>query len=117
MSTISSKQGKSQGLLDPVSVLVVLVLILALLILEPLAGNAYNSIGGALGSPGNSAGTSASGDISFTTDQRYWDANCGHGWSTDATCETIVLRAQSCRISVASAYCSEYDAYLQQFRN
>jgi hypothetical protein len=118
MSTISSKQEKRNGLVDPIYVLVFLVLILALLVLGPLTGNINNSFSGALGTLGNApAGVSASGHVSFTSDQRYWDANCSHGWSSDATCENIVLRSQSCVVNVASAYCSEYDLYLLPFRN
>jgi hypothetical protein len=118
MSTISSKQEKRHGLVDPVYVLVFLVLILALLVPGPLTGNINNSFSGALGTPGKApAGVSASGYVSFTSDQQYWDANCSRGWSSDSTCEDIVLRAQSCSISTASAYCSQYDTYLLQFRN
>jgi len=118
MSTISSKQEKRNGLVDPIYVLVFLVLILALQVLGPLTGNMDNSFSGALGTPGKApAGVSASGHVSFTSDQLYWDANCSRGWSSDATCENIVLRSQSCVVNVASAYCSEYDLYLQQFRN
>jgi len=118
MSTISSKQEKSHGLVDPIYVLVFLVLILALLVLGPLTGNINNSFSGALGTLGKSpAGVSARAEVSFTSDQRYWDANCSHGWSSDSSCDNIVLRSQSCVAEVASAYCSAYADYLQQFRS
>ena len=118
MSTISSKQAKKQGLVDPVYVLVFLVVLLALLLHGPLTDNASNSISSALGTLGGApAGVSSSGNVSFTSDQQYWDANCSHGWSSDSTCENIVQRSQSCVANVTSPYCSEYDAYLQQFRN
>ena len=118
MSTISSKQEKRHGLVDPVYVLVFLVLILALLVLGPLTSNINNSFSGALGTLDKSpAGVSASGHVSFTSDQRYWDANCSRGWSSDSACEKIVQRVQSCSISTASAYCSAYEHYLQPFRS
>jgi len=116
MSTISSKQVNRQGLIDPISVF--LVLILVLLVLGPLAGNVYNSISRALGTMGNPVSdASVRSDVSFASDQQYWNASCSHGWSSDSTCEAIVLRSQSCVVNLTSAYCSKYDAYLQQFRN
>ena len=118
MATISSKQEKRHALVDPIYVLVFLVLLLALLLIGPFNGNTSSSINGVLGVLGGApAGVSASGDVSFTSDQQYWDANCSHGWSSDSTCESIVLRSQSCVTNVDSAYCSAYDNYLQQFRN
>jgi len=118
MATISSNQEKRQALVNPIYVLILLVLLLALLLLGPLSGNRSNSISGALGVLGGApAGVSAGSDVTFTSDLQYWDANCSRGWSSDSTCETIVLRSQSCVASVTSAYCSEYVAYLQQFRN
>ena len=118
MSTISSKQEKRHALVDPMYVLVFLVLVLALLLVGPFAGNASNSISSALGAlSGAPSGLSVDANVSFSADQQYWDANCTRGWSSDATCESIVKRVQSCSISTASAYCSEYDLYLQPFRN
>ena len=118
MSTISSNQQKRHSLVDPIYILVFLVLILALLVLGPLDGNLNNSINSALGTLGNApAGVSARGDISFASDQQYWDANCSHGWSSNSSCDDIVLRSQSCVANVPSVYCSAYDDYLQQFRN
>jgi hypothetical protein len=118
MATISSNQEKGHALVNPIYVLIFLVLILALVLLGPLSGNTYNSINSALGNLGSTfAGVSAGGIVSFTSDQQYWNANCSHGWSSDSTCENIVQRSQSCVANVTSPYCSEYDAYLQQFRN
>jgi len=119
MSTISSKQAKKQGLVDPVYVLVFLVLFLALLLHGPITDTAYSSISSSLGTldVAAPAGEVASSVVTFNSDQQYWDSNCSHGWSSDSTCEDIVLRSQSCVVSVASGYCSEYDTYLQQFRN
>jgi hypothetical protein len=118
MSTISSKQEKRHGLVDPVYALVFLILILALLLVGPFAGNASSSISGALGAlSGAPAVLSDSSEVSFTADQQYWDANCTGGWSSDSACGAIVQRVQSCSISTASAYCSAYDLYLEPFRN
>jgi len=118
MSTISSNQEKRQALVDPTYVLGFLVLILALLLLGPLSANTYNSISSVLGTLDSApSGVSAGTNVSFISDQQYWDANCSHGWSSESTCENIVQRSQSCVVNVTSSYCSEYDAYLQQFRN
>ncbi len=118
MSTISSKQVKRHSLVNPIPILFLLVLVLALLVFAPFTGNTYDSISSALGAPGNaSSGLSANAEASFALDQQYWNTNCSHGWSSDSTCDGIVLRAQSCSISVNSAYCSEYNNYLQQFRD
>jgi hypothetical protein len=118
MSTISSKQAKRHGLVDPVYVLVFLVLILALLLLGPLTSNTYSSVSSVLGTLGRApAAVSASANVSFTADQQYWDANCNHGWSSNSSCDNIVLRSQSCVAEVASAYCSAYADYLQQFHS
>src|SRR5688572_27029192 len=104
MATISSNQEKRQALVNPVYVLVFLVLLLALLLLGPLNGNTSNSINGVLGALGGApAGVSASSDVTFASDQQYWDANCSRGWSSDSTCETIVQRVQTCSVSTASA--------------
>src|SRR5687768_8355194 len=117
MSTISSRQEKRHGHLDPILVLVSLTLILALLVFAPPPGNVHNFNSGAFGTLGSlDTGIAAGSIISFASDQQYWDANCSHGWSSDSTCDNIFRRAQSCMISLASAYCSEYDTYLQQFR-
>jgi hypothetical protein len=115
MSTISQKQAKSQGLIDPIFILAVLVVILTVLIFAP-SNNLYNSVQSTLGSFGNtSAGLSANSVVSFAADQQYWEANCSHSWSSDATCDVIVKRSQSCGSSVNSAYCSAYDKYLKKF--
>jgi hypothetical protein len=117
MSIISSKQTKKQAVVEPVFVLLFLVLILALLVFAPEAGNIYDSISSALGSLGNTS-TNLSGisEASFTSDLKYWDRYCNHGWSSDAVCEAIVSRTQSCSISVDSAYCSQYENYLKQYK-
>jgi hypothetical protein len=114
MSTISRKQTKSQGLIDPIFILAVLVVILTFMVFAP-STNLYNSVQTTLGSFGNSAaGLSVNSVVSFAADQQYWEANCIHGWSSNVTCDLIVKRAQSCTISVDSAYCSAYDKYMQE---
>ena len=116
MSTLSSKQEKRHALVDPVYVLAFLVLVLALLLVGPFAGNASNSIRGIV-SGWSGAPSNASANVSFSADQQYWEANCAHGWSSDSGCQSIVERVQSCSISTASAYCSAYEAYMQPFRS
>ena len=117
MSTISSKPTKTYKPVDFISVFVFLALILTLLVM-PFTGNLYKSLSTALGTVDNThAGVSANVNYSFSTDQQYWSANCSHGWSSNSTCDDIVLRSQSCSISAESAYCSEYGNYLKQFSN
>jgi hypothetical protein len=117
MSIISSKPTKKQVVVDPLSVLLFLVLVLALLVFAPEFSNMYDSIRSELSSLGNpSTNLSAISEASFASDLKYWDTYCTHGWSADAVCEAIVSRTQSCSISIDSTYCSQYDKYLQQFR-
>lgn len=116
MATFSSKQEKRQVFSDPISVLVSVVLIGALVILGPLNASLYNSINGALGTL-NSADGVYSADASFASDEQYWDASCSHGWDADSTCDDILLRVQSCVVTIASPYCSNYENYMQQFFN
>src|SRR6266498_2067003 len=101
MSTISSKQRKRQGSVDPNVILGFLVLILALIVFTPFTGNIYNSLTTALGTVGDThANISTNVNYSFAADQQYWVANCSHGWSSNSTCDDIVSRVQSCSISV-----------------
>jgi hypothetical protein len=114
MSILSTKQQKSQGLIDPIFILFSFALVL-LLIFATSTGNMLDFLGDALGSINNApTSLSLSNQASFAADQQYWDANCTRGWSSDSMCEEIVLRSQSCSISAGSAYCSEYATYLQQ---
>ena len=118
MSTISTKQEKRSALVDPIYVLAALALILTLLLAWSLSGNAEDAINDAIATlSGGSARVSSAAEVSFAADQGYWAANCTSGWSSDSTCDAIVQRVQSCSISTTSAYCSEYDRYLQPFRN
>jgi len=115
MSTLSSKPTKRYSPLEFISLFVFLALIVTLLVM-PFTGNLYNSLNTALGTENRTHnGISASASYSFSTDQQYWKANCSHGWSSNATCDDIVARAQSCSISTDSAYCSDYKNYLSQF--
>lgn len=111
MSLVSSKQSKKHNLVDLLFVFFALTLIL--LVLAPSNGNVYNSVRTVPRTLDHTRVNATSGDASFTADQRYWDANCNRGWSSDARCDTIVARTQSCSISIASAYCSQYEHYLQ----
>jgi len=117
MSTIPLKREKRQGLINPVFVLVCVLLIGALVLPGSLTTDIYNSISRVLGTPGNVSVATGSGDTSFALDEQYWDANCSHGWASDATCDAIVSRAQSCVASIALAYCSDYENYMKQFHN
>jgi len=112
MATSSSKQEKRQGL-----VLASIALIGVLVTFAPLNGSMYGSIRNALIAQGSAAGdVSINGAASFASDLTYWNAECSHGWTADSTCDMLVLKTQSCLIGTGSAYCSEYDTYLQQFR-
>ena len=116
MATFSSKQEKRQGLVDPMLVLVSIALISMLVAFGPLNGNMYSSIGSALVTQSRAADNlSLNVGTSFTSDLQYWDANCSRGWKSDSTCELLVSKIQSCSIGTGSAYCSEYDTYLQEF--
>lgn len=117
MSTLSSKPTKRYSSVDPISVFVFLALILTLLVI-PFTGNIYASFSRTLGNMDSThANVSSTISYSFSADQQYWTANCSHGWSSNSTCDEIVTRSQACSISAESAYCSEYESYLQQVSN
>jgi hypothetical protein len=115
MSIITSKQQKRHNLLDPIVVLFFATLIL-LMFFAVFTGNLENTWNSWLvtfdDAPTN---LSANSTPSFAADQRYWESNCSHGWSSDSTCENIELRSQTCVNSINSVYCSEYESYLQNF--
>ena len=109
MSIVASKQLKTQS---PVNfIFVFLALLIALLVLVPVGSHLNIWFGGV------SARLSAPDSFSFAQDLQYWNANCHYGLTTDATCKAITARAQSCSISTDSAYCKEYENYLEQFGN
>ena len=113
MSTLSQKQARSKGIIDPIFILAVLVVILTFVVFAP-ANNLYNSAENTLGSFRKaSTGLTASSVVSFSSDLQYWESNCTHGWTSDTACDVIVQRTQSCSASVDSVYCSAYDKYLQ----
>ena len=116
MATITSKQDKTHGLVDPVSVLVSILLIAVLLVPASLTDNLYGSVSSLLGKPANASLIAGGANVSFAADAQYWDANCSFGWSSDAACDAISTRAQFCSVGISSLYCSEYDTYLQQFK-
>ena len=115
MSTLSSKPTKTFRTVDFISAFVFLALILTLLVI-PFTGNIYTAVSTALDA-GNRANASIAANVnySFSADQRYWAANCSHGWSSNSTCDNIVTRSRACSISAESAYCSEYENYLKGF--
>jgi hypothetical protein len=93
-------------------------LTLVLFILVPSNENLYISILNAPGALDRPRATLlTSGDVSFTADQQYWAANCSQEWSSDAGCNSIVARTQSCSIRATSGYCSEYKNYLQGYHS
>jgi hypothetical protein len=118
MATFPSKQKKRQDWVDPLLVLVSIALLSVLIAFGPLNGNMYSSIPNApVMESGAAEHPSSSVGVSFASDIQYWDAKCSHGWTSDATCDALVSRIQSCALGVGLAYCSEYDAYIQQFRD
>ena len=117
MATYSSKQEKKQGLSSSMSVLLSVALIGVFVILGPLNANLYNSINSVLGIWDGTDGAYTNAQVSFIADEQYWDANCSHGWTSDATCDDIVLRVESCVISLATPYCATYENYMQEFFN
>ncbi|HKY55798.1 MAG TPA: hypothetical protein VJM08_15885 [Anaerolineales bacterium] len=118
MTTFSAKQEKRQAFGNSLPILVAVLLIGAFVILAPLNASFYSSLNGVLGTWSNTDGIYVDAEVlSFTADQTYWDANCTHGWTSDAACDGILSRVQSCAVSVASPYCASYENYLQQFFN
>ena len=115
MSIITSKQAKQHQLVDVLFLCLALTLVLFLLI--PSNWNMHNRgffriESGTLDSP--RTGLTLHENVSFAADQRYWDANCRHGWSSDAGCEAIVLRTQFCTGNAPTGYCSQYQDYLRK---
>lgn len=115
MSILSPKPQKRHALLDPIVVLLLSALVL-LMFFALFTGNIEHIASNLLGSYDSApAALSASSQPSFAADQQYWNSNCSHGWNSDSGCDAIVTRTQSCSISVNSAYCSEYESYMQQY--
>ena len=117
MATFSSKQEKKQGISNQMTVLLAVALIGAFVIFGPMNAALYNSINSVLASFDSPDGIAVSTDASFTSDQNYWSDNCSHGWASDATCDAIVSRVQSCEVGLASTYCTSNESYIQQFKS
>ena len=118
MATYSSKQQKRQVWGDNLPVLVLVLVIGALVMFAPLNTGIYSPLNGVQGAWTSTDGVYTNAElVSFTSDQTYWDANCGHGWASDAICDNILSRVQSCRLGFATLYCSSYENYLQGFFN
>ena len=115
MATFTSKQEKKQGISNQMTVLLAVAVIGTFVIFGPLNATLYNSINSVLASFGSADSVSVSTDASFTSDLNYWSDNCSHGWASDATCDAIVSRVQSCEVGLASAYCTSNETYLQQY--
>lgn len=116
MYTISSMHEDARDSRDASLVLVSLVLVLLLLAFGPQAGEVLSSMDRAVAAWGDNsvaASLPAGNNPVFAVDQRYWDANCSHGWVPNSACAEIAQRVQSCQISLASAYCSSYDSYMK----
>jgi hypothetical protein len=119
MATFSSNPEKRYSSVDPILVLVSIALLSILVAFGPLNGNRYSSRGSAVVTQGGAADkVSISVGTFFAADLEYWDANCSRGWKSNSTCDALVASTQSCLtgMETASAYCSEYATYLQQFR-
>jgi hypothetical protein len=116
MSTYPSKQQKSESMTDQILIFVYIMIVGILMVSGFNNNRQYDYLSRALGSQNHLyLDTSASANVSFASDEGYWNANCSHGWAKDSTCDGIVLRAQSCEVGMASTYCSNYEDYLQQF--
>lgn len=113
MSIITSKPQK-RHVVDPIFILffsaLVVLTIFALSTgnIDYLVDNAIES----LSAP--SVHVSVNNSPSFASDQKYWEANCTRGWSSDSLCDTIAGRAQACELSADSTYCSAYKNYLEE---
>ena len=117
MSIITSKQTKRQTVVDPILILFVSVLVVLLVFAFTVANRDLFTSNVNQNTDSITVGLSLNSNVSFAADERYWDANCSTGWSSDAGCDAIVARTQACSVSVDSAYCSAYENYLQQFDN
>jgi len=110
MSTISSRPTKRYNIVDLMTIFVFFILLFTLFVI-PFTGNLYSSLTTVNSTHAN---VSTTASYSFSADHQYWTANCSHGWSSNSTCDDIVVRSQACSISAESAYCSQYDKYLKQ---
>lgn len=115
MSIITSKPQKRHITVDPIFILFLSALSVLTIFavstgsLDSLVENTVESLRSA---PAN---VSVNNVPSFTADQKYWEANCTSGWSSDSLCDAIAGRTQACELSTDSAYCSAYSKYMKQF--
>jgi hypothetical protein len=116
MSIIASKPQKRHVAVDPIFVLFFSALVVLTIFavstgnIEYLVEKAEESLSGL------SVSVPVNNEPSFVSDQKYWELNCTHGWSSDSLCNTIAGRTQACELSADSVYCSEYEQYLKQIR-
>jgi hypothetical protein len=115
MSIITSNQSKRQIIVDPIFILFFSVLVVLLVFAVSTANKYYFTANIGQTYESAPAGLSLNSEVSFTADKQYWSEYCDSGWSSDATCDAIFARTQSCTTSVDSAYCSNYEKYLQEF--
>lgn len=113
----SKKQKKGQGFNNSISVLLSVTLLGTFAVFGPFNVSFFNSINinRILPSFHIQNSISVSPDLSFASDQNFWNENCGHGWTSDTMCDAIVLRVQSCGVNGASPYCLSYENYIQTF--
>lgn len=117
MSIITSKPQKRHVVVDPIFILFFSALVI-LTVFAVSTGNIDYLVENAVESlSGPSASVSVNNEPSFVSDQRYWEANCTRGWSSDSLCDTIAARTQACEISADSAYCSAYKNDLEKSSN
>jgi hypothetical protein len=114
MTTLPAKQYTRQSLPDPIVVLIYTLVIGALLFFVAYTSTFHTSTGGAFHAP-SMVSISSTSEASFAQDLQYWDANCSDGRASGSACNMIIARAQSCEISSASRYCSQYKTYMHHF--
>jgi len=114
MATITSKQ-KRLTVVNPVAVLASVSLIAILVVLWSFTGNLYNLGNNNPGTFGSPSLVSGGTNVSFVADEQYWSANCSRGWSRNSSCDDIVAHVNSCVVNLNSPYCTQYEAYMEQF--
>jgi hypothetical protein len=114
MSIVDSKTQRRHVAVDPIVILLFSALALLTIFavstgnIEHLVESAVDTLGGL------SVSVPINNELSFMSDQKYWESNCTRGWSSHSLCNTIAGRTQACELSADSAYCSTYAQYLKQ---
>ena len=118
MATYSSHQEKRQAVVDPIIVLLAVALLCALVAFGPLNGRVLGASYSAFLQSGSASEVSLNAGTSFASNLQYWNTTCSHGWKSNSTCDALAAAAQFCVLGIGtdSAYCSQYDSYLKQFR-